>query len=203
MDMHDLRHFFFDRANKRSQLYFLAGSMGYSFSKIALPVAAIIFLGSEKHVGIFNASFAVLSAFMVMFFSKKRHPKNRLQFLFYTSMIAGCATFFFALFFHLYVFIVYSLALLLLVPLLRISAHVIDLETMDALPREGKDFYSTMVLRDVALWFWRIVSLLTLAVIILIFGDGETAVRIALFGYALAHILGYIGASRLTQRSMI
>ncbi len=68
---------------------------------------------------------------------------------------------------------------------------------METLGRKERDFYPTMVLRDVALGFWRIVSLGVFALLINIIGEGETAVRVSFFALAISFLLQYVGAARL------
>ena len=193
MDWDDVVHFFRDRRNQLSHVYFLSGSANYAFSKLAVPIAAIMFLGTEKNVGLYSVFFAVLSMFALLALSKRRHSGNRLRFLYVTCMLSALVMAMVALWFNIYLFIFYSLVFVVLKPLQRVSAHVIDLETMETLGRKEKDFFSTMVLRDVALGFWRLLSLALFAILILVIGEGETAVRASFALLALSFALTYFG----------
>lgn len=202
LDLHDVRHFFTDKRNRTSQLYYFGGSANYAFAKVGIPIAAILLLGTETHVGIFNSLFAVISVFVVLFFASRRHHGNQLQFLFLTSIAAAFLTLLPGAIFTLPIYILYSIGMVVLKPLQRVSAHVIDLETMETLGRKERDFYPTMILRDVALGFWRIVSLGVFALLISIIGEGETAVRTSFIALAISFLLQYIGAKRLYQKNI-
>jgi hypothetical protein len=200
LDMHDVRHFFTDARNRTSQLYYFGGSANYAFAKVGVPIAAILLLGTETKVGIFNSLFAVISVFAVLFFASRRHHGNQLQFLFLTSIAAAFLTLLPGAIFTLPVYVLYSIGMVVLKPLQRVSAHVIDLETMETLGRKERDFYPTMILRDVALGFWRIVSLTVFALLIAFVGEGEAAVRASFAVLAISFLLQYIGATRLYSK---
>ncbi len=194
VEFDDVRHFFRDKKNRVSQLYFFGPSANYASAKIAVPIAVILLLGTETRVGVFNAVFAVVSMVVILFFSGMRHGGNRLSFLFWTSSAGALMSTLPALIFTLPVYILYSLGMVVLKPLQRVSAHVIDLETMETLGRKERDFYPTMILRDVALGTWRITSIGVLVLFIGIVGEGEVAVRASFIFLALSFALQYIGA---------
>lgn len=200
IDKADVHHFFHDRKNRQAQLYLFAGSANFSFGRIVLPIAAIMFLGSETHVGLFNTVFAIISAIALLVLSHYRHSGNRLRFLFITAMATSAATLIFAARFDLMIFVLFSLAAVVLKPLLRVSSHVIDLETMETLGIKGRDFFPTMILRDAAFGVWRVLALLLLAVLITFVGEGESAVRLGLVLLAVATALLYPGAALLYRK---
>jgi len=194
IEWNDVIHFLQDRKNRFSHLYFFVRSANYGFSKVAFPLAAVIFLGTEMSVGLFNSFFAVLSVFSLVYLSRFRHTENRLVFLFVITTLQIIIALILAGTFSFWMFILFSLASIILSPLARVSQHVIDLETMETLGRRDTDFYATMVLRDFALWVWRIVSLGVLLIILLIIPDTVTAVRVIFVGIALSCLATYAGA---------
>ena len=200
IDRADVRHFLHDRKNRTAQLYLFAGSANFAFGRIVLPVAAIMFLGSETHVGLFNTVFAVISAIALIALSHYRHSGNRLRFLFVTAMATAGITLLFAARFDLIIFILFSLCSVVLKPLLRVSSHVIDLETMETLGIKGRDFFPTMILRDAAFGVWRVLALLLLLGLTSLVGEGENAVRLGLLFLAIATVLLYTGATLLYQK---
>jgi len=200
IDRDDLKHFLHDRRNRHAQLYLFSGSATHALSKVSLPIAAIIFLGSEVHVGIFNTIFAVISVVALVVLSKQRHSGNRLNFLFVTSILFASITFFLAVRFDLLAFIIFSLLSVIVKPLQRVSEHVIDLETMETLGLKGRDFFATMILRDVALGFWRVLVLAFFALTIFLVGEGAAAVRFGFVLYAVATLLTYFGAALLYRK---
>jgi hypothetical protein len=195
----DVHHFFHDRRNRHAQLYLFAGSLNFTLIKVALPIAAILFLGSAKDVGVFNSLFAVVSAVTLMFLSRYRHGGRRMQFLFWTSAASAAMALFVAVRFDLIAFVIFSLCAVILKPLMRVSAHVIDLETMETLGKEGRDFFPTMVLRDAAFGVWRVLALLAFAMLVLVVGGGAAAVQVSFVVIALSYVLLWLGA-RLIYR---
>ncbi len=200
IDRADVHHFFHDRKNLRGQLYLFSASAQFAFSRIVLPIAAILFLGSETQVGLFHTAFAVISAVALLALSRHRHSGNRLRFLFVTAMATALITLMLAVRFEFIVFILFTLFSVVLKPLLRVSSHVIDLETMETLGIKGRDFFPTMILRDAAFGVWRVLSLLILALLVSLVGEGENAVRLGLVLSALATALLYPGALLLYKK---
>ena len=193
----DMKHFVYDKKNLRAQVYLFGNSLEYTTAMVVLPIAAISFLGSAKHVGIFNALFAVISAVALLSLAKVRHSGNRLQFLRLTTIAAAAIALFMALYYGFVAFLVFSLLALVINPLKRVSEHVIDLETMETLGREGSDFFPTMVFRDAAFGVWRLIALTCFAFFIFTFGEGEVAVRFGFVLLALSALVIYLGATLL------
>jgi hypothetical protein len=54
--------------------------------------------------------------------------------------------------------ILYSVIIGFAWPIMRVSIHVTDLETMESIGRPGADFYATMLMRDASLWIWRTIG---------------------------------------------
>jgi hypothetical protein len=197
IDREDVRHFFGDKKNRLSQIYYLAGSGSFAFARVGIPIASIFFFGTEKQVGLWNILFAVLSAFSVLVLSHHRNVGNRLRFLFITTACSALAALLIGVWYTFAAFLIYSLASIILKPLLRVSSHVIDLETMETLGRKEKDFFATMIFRDVAFGFWRVLCLLLFAFLIHLLGEGEFAVRMSFIGLAGSTLLLYYGATLL------
>ncbi len=200
MDRGDLKHFFHDRRNRHAQIYLFAGSANFAFSRVALPLAAIIFLGSAKHVGLYSTVFAALSVGALLALSKYRHGGSRMKFLFWTTLASALIASFMALRFDLTAFIIFSLLSVVVSPLSRVSAHVIDLETMETLGKEGRDFFPTMILRDMAFGVWRVAALGAFALLVYVVGEGEIAVRMSFAVIAISSVLLFVGARLIYRR---
>ncbi len=193
--LEDTKHFLHDKNNIRAQVYLFGNSLEYTTAVVILPIVAVSFLGSAKHVGIFNALFAVISACVLLLFAKVRHQGNRLKFLKLTTFAAAAIALFMAGFYGFTAFLIFSLLSLIVNPLKRVSEHVIDLETMETLGREGSDFFPTMIFRDAAYGVWRLIALSCFALFITVFGEGEEAIRVGFVALALAALTIYFGAT--------
>jgi YQGE family putative transporter len=196
----DVRHFFRNRKNQHAQVYLFAGSANFALSRITIPIVAILFLGSETNVGLFNALFAIISAVALMYLTKHRHTGNRLHFLFYTSLVSAAIALLLAFNFTLVTFMLFSLLSVIVRPLQRVSAHVIDLETMETLGREGRDFFPTMIMRDAVFGVWRVLALIALWIFLTVATSAESGARIALIALAASTMLTYVGATLLYKK---
>lgn len=193
VELSDFTHFVVDKKNRRAQLYLFANSVQFALGVVIVPITAIMFLGSEKHVGIFNTVFAVFAAVALMVLSKFRHSGSRLKFLFWTSVALFGVSLLPAFRFDFPTFIAFSLLSVIFMPLSRVSQHVIDLETMETFGRPGRDFYPTMILRDLAFGFWRVVILAAFALTVSLVGEGESVIRLAFFAVAVSYLLSWWG----------
>jgi MFS family permease len=196
----DWQHFLHDKRNRLSQIYFLGGTGNFVFAKLGIPIASIIFFGSEKNVGLWNTLFAVLAMFALLQLSRHRHSGNRLKIL---SILAACMAalaVMVGVWFSLGAFLIYSLAMIVLAPMMRVSEHVIDLQTMETMGRQPGDFFPTMVFRDLALGMWRVLCLLLFASLVHHFGSGDLALKINFFALAISVLLMVLGAWLLYRK---
>jgi MFS family permease len=191
----DVVHFATEKKNVIAQVYFFANSSSFSFSRLSIPIASLVFFGSEMAVGLWNTLFAAIAIVALLLLSRVRHSGNRLRFLAATSLVGAALAFFVAARYDMFAFMVYSLLNIVVKPLDRVSGHVIDLATMETLGRKERDFFPTMVLRDLALCIWRVIALLLFALIISFVGEGEVAVRLGFLAIAAAMVLQWIGGS--------
>ena len=201
IDWHDLRHFLSDRRNRHAQVYLFASSAHFGLISVALPIATFIMLGDAKEVGVYSTIFAVLSVFALLILSRYRHAGSRMQFLFWTSIASAFTTLVMVVRFDFAGFIVFSLLSVILNPLSRVSAHVIDLDTMETLAPKGKDFFPTMIFRDVAFGIWRVLALIAFLWLTRMVGEGETAVRVSFVAIAISSALLWVGARLIYQKA--
>ncbi len=189
----DVVHYFTDRQNQFAQIY----TMGTGFQHIlgtTVPALAILsILGSALRIGIYNTFFAVFSAICILVVAQYRTPANRITIYGVTTIgvVASILWFGYALDFA--ALIIYTVVGSILKPLLNISSHVIDLGAMEIGRRES-DFYATMLLRDLLLWFWRCVGGSAFLMLISILGVKENSISVGLYLLAGAFLLTYFGA---------
>lgn len=192
----DLQHFLFERRNQAAQIYLMGGAATYILRETLIPLASITVLGSVVAVGGFNTVFAIAGALALLAVGARRRPENRLLILGLSSIVLGALTVMLGLSLTLMALIIYTSGASIVQPILRVSEHVIDLKTMDGMSHHASDFYPTMILRDVALWFWR-----TLAGLILLAfasnGTGQDIISLGLYLIAGAIFVSYAGARLL------
>ncbi len=189
----DIMHFLNEKRNRSSQLYMLGGSFMLTWGSAVIPVASLLLLENVQSVGIFNSLFGVVSALTLIFAANFRHDGNRFAFLAITALGMSFFFVFPAVSFTLLAFSLHTLGMTILGPLYRVSGHVIDLETMERLAHEESDFYPTMIMRDVSLFVWRIVSCVALLALIAAMESEVASVRAGFFGMAFFPLVTLLG----------
>jgi hypothetical protein len=197
---HDLVHFVADRRNQAAQIYLLGGAAAHILSNTLIPLTAIVVLGSALNVGGFNTVFAIAGALALLAVGSRRRPENRLLILGLSSIAMVSLNLMLGFSLTLATLVAYTMGTSIMQPVMRVSQHVIDLKTMDGMAHSASDFYPAMILRDVALWAWRMAA----AALLLIFagsaGTGREAISLGLYLIAGAIAVTYAGAWALLAR---
>ena len=190
----DLVHFVADRRNQAAQVYLMGGAASHILSNALIPLAAITVLGSALNVGGFNTVFAFAGALALLAVGSRRRPENRLAILGLSSIALISLDLMLGFSLTLVTLIVYTVGTSIMQPVMRVSQHVIDLKTMDGMAHGASDFYPAMILRDVALWVWRMAA----AALLLAFaggaGTGREAISLGMYMIAGAIAVTYAGA---------
>ena len=191
---HDLAHFFEDRRNQAAQIYLMGGAAAHILQHTVVPLAAIIVLGSALNVGGFNTVFALIGAVTLLAVGARRRPENRLLILGASSAVAVALDLMLGFSLTAITLILYTIGTSIMAPIMRVSQHVIDLKTMDGMSHKASDFYPTMILRDVALWVWRMLAALILLAFAGHANTGQEAISLGMYLIAGAIIVTYAGA---------
>ena len=191
---HDLVHFVADRRNQAAEIYLLGGAASHILSQTLIPLAAITVLGSALNVGGFNTVFAIAGALALLAVGSRRRPENRLLILGLSSIVLIALNLMLGYSLTIVTLVVYTIGISVTQPISRVSQHVIDLKTMDGMAHSASDFYPAMILRDVALWVWR----MAVAGLLLAFaggvGTGREAISLGMYLIAGAIVVTYAGA---------
>ncbi len=190
----DLVHFFADRRNQAAQVYLVGGAVAHILQQTVIPLATVVVLGDALSVGGFNTVFAIVGAIALLAVGSRRRPENRL-------FILGLCTIFLVSFnlmlgvsLSVATLVVYAIGVSIAQPIMRVSQHVIDLKTMDGMSHAESDFYPTMIMRDVALWVWRMAGALMLLAFAGEAKTGQEAISIGMVLIAAAIAISYAGA---------
>jgi hypothetical protein len=194
---HDLAHFVTDRRNQAAQMYLMGGAARLILEHIVLPLASITVLGTALHVGGFNTGFAIVGAVALLMVGAYRHPKNRLLILGVCSIILLLLNVMLGLSLTIITLSAYSVGKSVVQPIMRVSQHVIDLQTMNSVGHDKSDFYPTMILRDFSLWVWRMIAALMLLAAAPFAGTGREAISVGLYFVGATIVITYIGARLL------
>lgn len=194
----DVKHFFVDRRNQAAQVYTLGNGIEQTLGVTIPPLATLFILGTVLKVGIYSTFAAIFSAVCILFVARYRKPSRRLLIYGLTMIGIVLATAWLGYAFTLTALIIYTAVLAFLSPLQNISTHVFDLKIMEV-GRKETDFYATMILRDIALWFWRCVGGALLLVLFGFFAGERTLLSIGLYLLAGSFLLRYFGAFLLLR----
>lgn len=158
----DFRNFFDLKKYKYGHLYFLVWWLRVWFSTTVIAVVSILFLKNEVNIGLFQWILAFISTFVIVHFSVKRNWSNRFKYFFILSLLVFTNYLVFVYHFNTIFFIIFSLVILFLKPLFRVSEHIYDLLLMDSIKTVNSDFYPAMILREIVLWLWRVIAIMSL-----------------------------------------
>lgn len=194
----DLVHFLTDRKNLAAQPYLAAVGFEHIIGSIVMPLAILSIVGSAVSVGLYNTMFAVFSTLCLLLLAQYRKPANRLQILGIASVVLAASTVWIGYEFTLVALVVYAIIAGIFSPMFQVSVHVIDLQTMESIGRPEKDFYATMIFRDLVFWFTRTIGGLAFLIMIAYFMPNEKeTLRIGLYLVALGLLAIYGGARNL------
>lgn len=196
----DIKYFFTEKRNLVAQLYLLGSSIGFVVASTIPPLALLIILGGAFEVGFYNTVLAIFSALFILILAKYRTVNNRLRIFGLATLAAVMVTILFGTFFGLMMLVVYTIAMAILKPILRVSEHVIDLETMESIGRSGVDFYPTMILRDFSLFVWRMVGAGIFLLLLYIFPSEEQLFAVGFYFIAASLVITFLGAHLLLNQ---
>ena len=144
---------------------------------------------------------AFISAIVLVFITRFRNEDNRLSFLALTTLLLSLFAILPAMSFTLVAFVIFTLGSVIVKPLYRVSAHVIDLETMETLAHTESDFYPTMILRDLSLWLWRMIGCILLLFVIMYAKGDVVTIRSGFLLMVIAPMVTLLGAFLLYRTS--
>jgi MFS family permease len=191
---YDLSHFVTERRNKAAQIYLMGEAAMHVLQKLVLPLVAITVLGTPFNVGGFNTIFAIAGALTLLAVGAYRHPRNRLSILGFSSFILALFNTMLGFSLTLTALIIFTVGTAIMYPIMRVSQHAIDLQTMDSVGHPKSDFYPTMIFRDLSLWLWRMVTAFAFLSASSFMSTDLQAISLGLYFTAGTVIIMYIGA---------
>lgn len=196
----EIKRLVFDKKISKARHYYIASAFDWAIWSVCFPIIAIQSLGTVINVGILETVAGVLSLFAVIFLSHKRHEGNRLKIFLYSitwAAVANAIVFFWELNPALY--IVYTLMIIFIDPIFRVSEHVIDLKSIEIIrEKEGASFYGGLIYRDFILWCGRITGILMIGIFGHFFGTNN-GVRIGLIILTTFYFLIWWTAKRMIE----
>ncbi len=195
----DVTHFFTDRRNQYAQLY--TGGMGFqqTLGITVPPLVILLILGTPLRVGIYSTLFAIFSAVCILAVAQYRTQSNRLTIYGLTTLGLTVAISTLSYLFSFVGLITYTVLEGVFTPLNNVSSHVVDLASME-IGRKDSDFYATMILRDLSLWFWRTLSGIVFLLALQFLPNEKAYLSFGLYLLAAGLVFTYLGAYFLVKK---
>lgn len=190
INVSDLKHFCNLKKHKFWNLYYINGWLVLLLRFMVIPIITIYYLKNEVNIWLFQALLAIISSFVIVHISYRREKSDNFKYYAFFTVLIALNYFLLNFYLSFIGFVVFSLLLLLLIPLHRVSEHIYDLETMDNVKHENNDFYPTMLFREILLWLWRILGFMYVVSIFLLFQDNiELVIRMLLISFSIFFLL--------------
>lgn len=180
-------------------IYNFATAIPWGIRVIMMPTIMLAALKTVINVGLFQALVGILAILAVIILSHKRHEGNRITILFYATL---CIIFDFMILLFWqqtpYAYVFYSIILVFVQPIHRVSQHVIDLHSMELLREKKNHFYAGMLFRDCVISVGRIGTILTIGAL-MYFLDDFWVIQASILLSALAFLWSYLAAKRMIR----
>lgn len=193
------KRLFCDKKIKKARRYYFTQGIGWGVYAPTIAIVAISSMETVIKVGLLQTIVGLTSILTIIFLSHKRHEGNRVNIMLY-AVIAESFCFLLLLFWEVspIIYIIFSLAVVIIYPIYRVSEHVIDLKSVEMIKeKEHTSFYGGMLYRDLVLTFSRmfgVAIVLALATAI----DTMIVIKIAIIIAAINNFFIW-----LTARSLI
>ena len=188
--MKEWKRLFFDKKITKARRYYITQGLGWGLYAPVMAIVAISSMGTVIKVGLLQTVVGIASILTILFLSHKRHKDNRVNIMLY-AVIAEMLCFTLLLFWEVspFIYIIFSLAIVIIYPIYRVSEHVIDLKSVEMIKeKEQTSFYGGMLYRDIVLTFARMLG--TIIVLALAFSvDTMIVIKIAIIGMIINNFL--------------
>lgn len=160
------------RTEERSVYVYFFLTFVTEFMVLIKTIFSVLALGALVAIGAWQTAIAIVAFLVIMFLANKRYQGNRTAILGISLLgIFGSLVLLFFVPTSVYFYLAFSLLLVVLQPIYRVSEHAIDLYSMDILARRRSSFYAGMLLREAILFIGRAVAMLGVMVIALYVTD--------------------------------
>ncbi len=156
-----IKNLFSDKKIGKIRKYLFFSSIDFAILAVVFPIIAIQALSTPYNIGYLEFISGLIAFVGILYLSHQRNAENRTDILSTAIMgifISGIIILLYPL--HWGFYAVGSICLILLIPVYRVSIHVLDLFAMDKLKEVNNSIYESVLYRDFILFFARIFALL-------------------------------------------
>ena len=200
IELKEVKRLLFDNSISKARHYYLIGAFDWALLIIVLPVLSITAMKTVINIGVLETIMGVISFFIITFLSHIRHKDNRIKIMLYgvIGIVIGYSFLFMSPIFP-YTYIVYSLCMVVVRPVFRVSEHTIDLYSVELIKGKQKCFFPSLLYRDFMLWISRIISMILIIFIAYMFNNDLVAVQFGVLLLAIFKIIFWFIAKRLVE----
>lgn len=185
-----------DNSSLLAAYYFFTESP-FLVKNIVVPFIGLMLLKNVINIGIYETIFAVFSALLVFALSNYRGAHNRIRLMSIALcgiVLANAFLFFADLGIILYIF--FSIILVIVRPMYRISQHTIDLHSIDIVSKK-LGFFPALLVRETLIWLGRM-FMLGIVWVISLYSSDMLAARTTIIFY----IIGLFAAFAISRKIM-
>lgn len=167
-------------------------------SQAIMPMVSILTFVTLINLGLFQTIMGVISLGTITLLAHMRHTGNRTHILFWAALAnIGANVLLFFWHVHMIYFVLYSLSLIVIGPIYRVSQHTIDLKSIDILGQNISSFYPAILYRDVLLNFSRIIFIGGFTTIAFIVQNDFLMIQIGICFFILTGLLEWWAARKM------
>ena len=183
-------------SNVRKYLFF--SSIDFAILAVIVPIVAIQSLSTPYNIGYVEFLSGIIAFLAIIALSHKRNTTNRVDIL--NIAILGIAVMGGILLlypFHWMFYVIGSIGLILLIPVYRVSIHVLDLVSMEKMKKVNNSIYEGVLYRDFILLIGRFFSLFLLYIATLLTNNEYIVIVFGMIVILFAYVLTGLYAKKI------
>ena len=183
-------------SNVRKYLFF--SSIDFAILAVIVPIVAIQSLSTPYNIGYVEFLSGIIAFIAIIALSHKRNTTNRVDIL--NIAILGIAVMGGILLlypFHWMFYVIGSIGLILLIPVYRVSIHVLDLVSMEKMKKVNNSIYEGVLYRDFILLIGRFFSLFLLYIATLLTNNEYIVIVFGMIVILFAYVLTGLYAKKI------
>jgi MFS family permease len=177
---------------------------GEEIRNVIVTFFSILAFKNIINIGSWHTFTGIISLFLILILANRRYEGNRIKIMFY-SMLGFLIAFGFLFFsdVSIYFFIIYSLIIIILGPLYRVSQHTLDLRSMDFLASNRSSFYTGLLYREIFLYIGRFGALGGMIITALLIKNDLLLAKIGIIVSAFLLILNWKVAKEMVKDNIL
>ena len=170
-------------------------------ASVAVTLFSVVALTSALNIGMWQSIVGIIAFATTLWLANIRRAGNRVQIMKYA--LVGYVVVYGMLMFSdisLYFYIIFTLGMIVLKPMYRISQHVIDLRSVNIISTQENGSFSGLLARDTILGFSRTFHLTIALLIASTINDNVLTAKVLILFYLLVTVGNWFIVRKVTQQ---